>query len=195
MIKYNTATTDKELRQILRLQAQNLPANISPEEARSQGFVTVRHDFELLKKMNSPYPHIIAKDEDEIVGYALVMLRSFAHEIPVLVPMFEQLDTLVFENKKLAEARYFVMGQICIDKKYRGKGIFAGMYGEMKNRMSGDFDYIITEVAAANPRSLRAHEKVGFKTIHQYFDGENWEVVLLPCGARQTLEVLKTSKV
>ena len=179
MITFGVVANDHELQQILDLQFLNLPQNISPEESSSQGFVTVHHDFALLKQMNSPYPHIVARDGEQIAGYALVMLRAFQKEIPVLFEMFHQIDTTVYSGQKLGEAKYFIMGQVCVDKPYRGQGVFAGLYEEMARRMSPHFDYIITEVARSNPRSMRAHEKVGFERIHNYVDGRHWEVLLL----------------
>lgn len=66
MIEYKTAENSIELQQIIELQAINLPSNISDEELKQQGFVTVKHDLDLLTRMNSPYGHIIAKDGDKI---------------------------------------------------------------------------------------------------------------------------------
>ncbi len=181
MISFTTSQSKEDLQGILSLQQANLEANITSEELASQGFVTVEHNYDLLSAMNDPYPHIIAKDAGMVVGYALVMLPAFGNSIPVLVPMFEQINTLVYENNKLAASKYFVMGQVCVGKGCRGKGVFAGLYEKMKVEMKNDFDYIITEISARNKRSLRAHEKVGFKTLKTYWseEGEEWVVVIL----------------
>jgi len=69
MTTYGVAKSDKDLFEILALQKANLPANISFKEANSEGFVTVNHNFDLLKKMNSPFPHIIATSENKVIGY------------------------------------------------------------------------------------------------------------------------------
>ncbi|MEZ4954138.1 MAG: GNAT family N-acetyltransferase [Saprospiraceae bacterium] len=180
MIDYNTVKADQDLHQILHLQARNLPQNITDEEARTQGFVTVHHDFDLLKRMNEPYPHVVAWDEGQVIGYALVMLRSFQNDIPVLVSMFQKIDDTFYKGEKLGEAKYFVMGQVCIDKNYRGQGVFAGLYREMQRQMRPYFDYIITEVDKRNTRSLRAHEKVGFEKVQEYRSGVDWVILLLP---------------
>ena len=180
MVQYGIATSDEDLRQILALQHKNLPVNISEEEAQTQGFVTVHHEFDLLKRMNEPYPHIVAKHGERVVGYTLVMLRSFQNDIPVLVPMFKEIDAIVHEGQLLGTCKYFIMGQVCIDKDYRGQGIFTGLYREMQRRMNPYFDYIITEVDKSNTRSMRAHEKVGFKNVHEYRSGKDWAILLLP---------------
>jgi ribosomal protein S18 acetylase RimI-like enzyme len=179
-INYTIAESDHDLYGILKLQRENLATEISREEALEHGFVTVEHNFALLKRMNSPYPHIIAKDGEEVIGYTLVMSRDLRDEIPVLAPMFEQIDNIIFNAKMLKDTRYIVMGQVCIAKRYRGQGVFGGLYEEMAKRMAVDFDYILTEVSQRNQRSLRAHQKVEFETIREYHadDGEVWVIVL-----------------
>lgn len=63
MIKYSLSKNDEELQQILDLQKENLPAFISVEEQGREGFVTVHHHLDLLRAMNAPFPHVIAKDQ------------------------------------------------------------------------------------------------------------------------------------
>ena len=120
-ILYKRASTLDELEQIRTLQLQNSSQNITSEEKLQEGFVTVQHSVALLEQMNSACAHIIAKDEEKVVGFALVMLSSFRNEIEVLIPMFERIDDLIPNDKS-----YVIMGQICVDKNYRKQGIFRG---------------------------------------------------------------------
>jgi GNAT superfamily N-acetyltransferase len=173
-ILYKRASTLDELAQIRTLQLQNSAQNISSEEKLQEGFVTVQHSVALLEQMNSACAHIIAKDNDIVVGFALVMLSSFRNEIKVLIPMFERIDELVPKDKT-----YVVMGQICVDKSYRKQGIFRGLYQFYKEELNREFDYLITEVAAINLRSMQAHEAIGFKIIDTYQeDGIVWNIML-----------------
>ena len=94
MLSYERATSEKELEQILTLQRKNLPTVISSEEKIKEGFVTVSHTFEILKKMNDVCPHIVAKSDDKVVGYALCMHPKFALDIAVLKPMFAEIDSI-----------------------------------------------------------------------------------------------------
>jgi hypothetical protein len=122
-----------------------------------------------------------------LAGYALVMRREFEKDIPVLQPMFGQFNDLVYNGKKLGDQSYFVMGQICVAKPYRGMGVFAGLYAKMREEMAPHFQYVITEIDKKNTRSQRAHEKVGFKTIAEYhsdFDNEDWLIVLWDLSAK-----------
>lgn len=179
-VHISRAKTDGELSAILNLQQQNLPHNISIEEAIEQGFVTVKHSFDVLRRMNEKHSHAIAKSRDAVIGYALVMTKEFRNEIPVLIPLFEMIDKLKIDSQPLSAANYFVMGQICIAKSFRGLGIFDALYAQLKSSLQNDFNYCITEVAVRNRRSIRAHRRVGFVTVHVYTDprGEEWEIMV-----------------
>ncbi|GAB5398674.1 MAG: hypothetical protein Aureis2KO_02590 [Aureisphaera sp.] len=176
MITYCRCTETSELEQILALQQQNLPQSLSEKERLNEGFVTVHHDFDLLKRMNDACPHTIAKDGDKVVGYALSMHPKFGKEIEVLVPMFTEIDKAISQKKDYAN--YMVMGQVCIDRAYRKRGIFRKLYESMKEFVVPPFSCIITEVDRKNERSLNAHLAIGFETIYSYhFDGRDWELI------------------
>ncbi len=168
-----------DLQQILSLQKKNLVTNISKEEMQSQGFVTVNHSMEMLEMMHKLAPSIIIKDDDRVVAYALTMLCECRNLVPELKSMFAGFDSLNWRGKRLNEYDYYVMGQICIDKAYRGKGLFELLYQKHKEVYESAFDFIITEVATRNTRSMKAHKRIGFETIHTYKDElDEWEVVV-----------------
>jgi predicted GNAT family N-acyltransferase len=173
-VLYKRASTLDELEQIRTLQLQNSFQNITSEEKLQEGFVTVQHTVALLEQMNTACAHIIAKDKEKVVGFALVMLSSFRNEIEVLIPMFERIDSLIPTGKS-----YVIMGQVCVDKNYRKQGIFRGLYDFYRTQLQQEFDFLITEVAAINLRSMSAHESIGFKTIDSYDeDGIVWNIML-----------------
>lgn len=182
-VEFTTVSTADEVSEILELQARNLPSALTSRTMATDGFVTVRHDAAVLERMSEAAPAIVAKAAGRVVGYALVMPRRFAADIPILRPLFELLDTLSWKGVSLrSNPRWFVMGQICIADGYRGAGIFDGLYRTMAERYGDRFDFTVTEVAARNTRSLRAHARVGFQTLHVYPDpttGEDWHVIAL----------------
>jgi len=176
-----TVSEEKYLHEILALQKANLPNNISAEERAEQGFVTCDHSFDLLRRMNNPFPHVIALSDDKVVGYALVMLPDHRNALDVLLSMFAKIDQQQYQGQSIKDSRYFTMGQVCIAKPHRSQGIFRKLYQKMKNEMSENFDYCITEVATDNVRSLKAHAKVGFTNLHSYTDstnGKSWEIII-----------------
>jgi GNAT superfamily N-acetyltransferase len=182
-IRFTTVIHPGEVGQIAELQAANLRSALTPEEAASQGFLTVRHDLGVLRRMNETAPGVIAKDGDQVVGYALVMPREFAVDVPILAPLFRMLEALAWRGVPLRDSpRWFVMGQICIAESHRGRGIFDGLYRAMADAYRDRYDFTVTEVAARNTRSLRAHARAGFRTLHVYPDattGEDWHVIVL----------------
>lgn len=136
MIQYTSVSADAEIEGILALQRANLPVNLTPEQLGTQGFVTVQHEFSVLKKMNAAEPSSIAKDGETVVGYCLAMTKAFRQDIPVLVPIFELFDALSADGKPLAETSYIVVGQVCIAVGYRGQGLLRGMYDDYRRRFS-----------------------------------------------------------
>ena len=179
MIQIVPAKTTADLLGILALQQQNLAINLSPEEAQEQGFVTVVHDLDILRRMNDAAPHTIARDGDQVVGYALTMLPQFRAAVPLLEPLFERLDGLYWQGKPFREVSYFVMGQVCVAKDYRGAGVFNGLYLGLRGYHVQHFEVVVTDISSRNTRSLRAHERVGFEVLQEFTleNGEVWVIV------------------
>ncbi len=180
VIQYQHPQDDQQLQQILDLQALNLPTSISNEEFQSQGFVTVKHSLELLREMNSVAPQVIAVSDGQVIGYALNMVHAFQERIPVLVPMFQRLATLSYDDRPMTAYRYYIMGQVCVAKSFRGQGVFDGMYQYHRQQFSPHFDFIVTLISTRNQRSIAAHRRVGFQLLHAFTDPgvDDWEIVL-----------------
>jgi len=173
MIRAGPVEREEELQQILDLQRANLKSALPPEEVAAQGFVTVQHTLDLLTRMHRLHPSIVARDGTRLAGYALVMPVECRSLIPVLGPMFDRLDAL-----GMWRDRYYVMGQVCVGKPWRGQGVFDLLYQAHRRHLSGRFDCCVTEVATSNVRSMRAHARVGFRVVDRYRDAtDDWAVV------------------
>ena len=174
MIVYKQADAEEEIQQIINLQQQNLPKNLSEQEKKEQGFLTVEHTFDLLWEMNSVFPHTLATDNGKVIGYTLSMSPEFAEDIDILRSMFAEI-------KKYVDGKGFiVMGQICIAKTHRGQGIFKGLYYHMRAFTQKKFNTIITEVDVKNERSMNAHKAVGFEEFSRHSsDGRIWSLIIL----------------
>ncbi|HDZ15152.1 hypothetical protein LCGC14_0776050 [marine sediment metagenome] len=177
MITLERATSEADLYQILELQQKNLLGNISSEEKKNEGFVTVSHTFEIVKAMNDICSHIVAKSEGKVIAYALCMHPKFADDIEILRPMFDEVEAI---RPKIEN--YIAMGQICVDKGFRGQGVFRKLYLSMRDVVRTEFKCIITEVDTENTRSIRAHHTVGFKDLVTYRSGgQDWKIIVLDC--------------
>ena len=179
MLQATLVTTEEELKAIHRLNQQNLKAHLSPGEMKEEGFVTWLYPLALLQNMHRLAPGVIVKDGDKVVGYALATPKEASVFHPDLQNMIRHLEDVMYTGKPLSAYRYYCMGQICMDKSYRGKGLVKLLYEQHKKTYSPQYDLLITEISTSNPRSLRAHEKIGFKTAHIYRDAmDEWNVVI-----------------
>lgn len=178
MLTATIVTTTDELLQIQLLNTANYRLNISAKQQDKEGFVSWPYPLELLEKTQSLAPHVIVKEGDIVAGYALVTVKEAARFHTDLQTMFDHLAAVDYKGKPLDEHNYYVMGQVCIDKPWRGKGVFAMLYQHHKEVYAARFDMVITEISVSNVRSQRAHEKVGFRTIYTYTDAvDEWNVV------------------
>jgi ribosomal protein S18 acetylase RimI-like enzyme len=176
-LSYQIAQTIEDFQGILNLQREN---HLSSLDSLEHGFVTVLHKIEDIQKMNGFAPHIIAKDGQKVAAYVLAMTVDSKDDVPVLIPMFEQFDQLDFKGKKVSGYHYLVVGQVCVGKDYRGLGVFDQLYQKYKEVHSKDFDFVITEIATNNVRSLKAHQRVGFQEIQRFTDPipMEWSIVI-----------------
>ena len=181
-IEYTLVRGARDVEQILALQAQNHRDVVDAATALTDGFTSVRHEPAVLQAMNRAYPSAIAVAGDELAGYALMMAQQFRAAVPMLAPMFSLFDRLEWRGAPLAgNPRWFVMGQVCVAHAFRGQGVFDGVYRQLRDAYAPQFDFVVTEISQRNARSMRAHRRVGFETLHVYRDAgadETWEVVV-----------------
>lgn len=161
------------------LQSLNLKQNITAEEAIEQGFLTAAYTIDYLQEMNSASPSIIAKDGDKVVGYALAATKDVRKGHDLIEGLFDAIDACEYNGKSLKDVNYVVVGQLCVAKEYRGQDLVQKLYGHFRVCLSNEFTYLVTDVAQANVRSLKAHKKRGFKVINELiYGGFGWDIVL-----------------
>ena len=172
-------TNHDELVGIRDLQALNLRKNIDAATALSDGFLTAEYTMEYLQHMHDASPSIIAKDGNQVVGYALVATKAVREGHDLMADLFNVIDTKYYKGKSLKEVNYVVVGQLCVAKGYRGQGLVKRMYDYYRDCYAKEYEYLITDVAQANTRSLNAHKKSGFIVIDTLeYGGIGWDIVL-----------------
>lgn len=167
-----------DLEGILSLQRENLSNILSQEEKDQQGFVTIQHNLAQLETMHKIAPHVLAKENDQVVGYVLAMTLASKEVVPLMVPLFENFDQSEIGGKKITDYNLMVVGQVCVGKSQRGTGLFDKLYTEYREQYAATHDFAITSVALSNHRSLAAHQRVGFKILHSFQDSLHpWAIV------------------
>jgi hypothetical protein len=137
------------------------------------------YSLEFLEEMHALSPSIIAKDGDIVVGYALVAMAGIRDKHELVADLFNTADKLLYDGRLIKDCPYVVVGQLCVGKGYRGLGLVDRMYQRFREELQGQFDYCITDVAQANPRSLKAHMRTGYKVIETLdYGGIGWDIVL-----------------
>ncbi|MDP1815008.1 MAG: GNAT family N-acetyltransferase [Leadbetterella sp.] len=182
IMKFERAYSDESIRQILNLQKRNLKKHLSDAEKESQGFVTAEHTFEQLKNINDAEPSVVITDNGIVVAYAIAMLESAAKDMPVFDELFSTVASLTYKNLPMTSYKYIFVGQLCIDKNYRGQGLVEKLYAFYKEELKPKYDFAVTDISEHNPRSLKAHQKSGFEIIHSFFDtftASNWNIVVM----------------
>lgn len=168
-----------EIEGIKSLQEENRITNISQEEREKEGFVTASYSIELLKKMHHFEPTVIACQDHKIVGYAMVTVKELYGEHDLLDGLFDAINRMTYQGLPLKKAKVIIVGQLCVAKPYRGQGLVPKMYQYFKECLMDKYDYCITDISEANERSIKAHEKCGFKIINTLeYEGVKWHIVL-----------------
>ena len=178
---YTTSKSEQDLAGIIELQKNNVAANLTAEEISNQGFVTVIHSLADLAKMNNIEQHIICKHKEKVIAYLLAMTAKSKNDIPILIPMFEIFKEVFYMGRPVSNYNYIVVGQVCVDKDYRGQGVLDRCYDTYKNFFKNRYDFAITEIASRNLRSINAHKRIGFSEAHRYTSPnmEEWSIVVL----------------
>ena len=178
MLTAKLATTDQELLQLAALSNANRSDNISAEEKATEGFVSWVYTPDILRTINAIAPSVIVMDEGALAGYAITLTSECLHAYPAAAHTYNHVLPLHFKGRALGEQRFYLMGQICVAKAWRGQGIVGALYNGHRQYYSPQFDALVTEISMANPRSLKAHQKIGFETIDRHFEnGHDWAVV------------------
>lgn len=179
MISVGVASSTQHFEQILDLQRRYHASVLSSDTQEREGFVFAQHSVPLLRRMADELPQAIAvSDGNVMAGYCLALSLSLRDELPSLAPMFDQFSRCTYHGRPLPDFRFFVGGQVCVDRAYRGRGLLARLYEQLRQSAPRTYDLCVTEIAARNQVSVRAHERMGFEAISTYSDGtETWTIV------------------
>jgi L-amino acid N-acyltransferase YncA len=175
---------------ILALQEANQFDNLTPEQRRD-GFLMARFSAEQLAQMNRDAAIVIAEDGGRLVGYACCAGVEFSRSFPILAAMIATFRRTTYLGNAIADTRACIYGPVCVDRAYRGRGVFRGLIGKVKEELAGQYDVAAAFIAKTNARSLAAHvDGLGMTVVgdFEHNDGTYWTVCFgipaadLACG-------------
>jgi ribosomal protein S18 acetylase RimI-like enzyme len=179
MLITKLVTSEQEFSGIMELSKANLVSSLSQEVRAREGFVTWVYTTEALKAIHAVIPSVVVKEEDTVVAYALSLSPACIEIYPPMAGTDKKVSVIPYKGIPLGQQRVYYCGQICVAESYRGQGLVNMLYQFHRQQFSAQFDRLVTEISTANSRSLKAHEKVGFRIIETHIDEmDEWDIVL-----------------
>ena len=179
MIKLGKVLHHDDLIQIKHLNQENLKNNLSQRDRLKYGFLTLEYDIELLLKVNNIEKTIVAKNGNKIVAYAIVINKTAYGLNKLFDDLIDRVNNLKYNKTNLYKIDYALVGQLCISKDYRGKGLVNEIYKFFKKEYSKKYKYLVTDIDERNTRSLNAHLKNKFQIIDNFYWRDSyWNIIL-----------------
>jgi hypothetical protein len=153
---------------VIALQSIYLVFNMTEEE-KTSGFVTTPFSVEQLQEVIRQEGLFIAKDNNKIIAYIFAASWQYFSQWAIFNHMTPLLPTLTFKDFKMTDLNTFQYGPICIDKKYRGKGLINPFFDFMRSNLSKRFPVSITFINKTNIPSQKAHiEKLKWTVLGDF---------------------------
>lgn len=177
-IKLSIANTT-DIESVLELQEMYLVTNLTDEQ-KKDGFVTTPFNHDLLASVIQNEGLFIAKNPDnEVIAYAFAESWDFFSRYPIFEYMISLMPDLAFEKHRFDTKNSFQYGPVCIDKKYRGKGLLNQLFEIMRTNVVKKYPLSLTFINKINQPSMKAHtQKLGWTAISEFQFNANDYVIL-----------------
>lgn len=176
-IQFGTAKIT-DIEGVLALQEIYLISNMTEEE-KTAGFVTTPFSVEQLQEVIRQEGLFVAKENGRIIAYIFAASWQYFSQWAIFNHMTPMLPDLTFKDFKMTDTNTFQYGPICIDKKYRGKGLINPFFDFMRIHLLEKFPVGITFINKTNIPSQKAHiEKLKWSVIGDFQFNNNSYFIL-----------------
>lgn len=184
-----TPATPADIPGVLALQEEYLYRNMTEEE-RKQGFVTTPFTQKQIEDILKENGLFVAKNEAGIVvAYIFAASWTYFEQWEIFNYMVSRFPKLSFRGQEITTENSFQYGPVCIDKKYRGQGLFNQLFEEMRLEFVKRYPISITFINKINELSTAAHtRKLGWEIIDEFEFNTN---TYLGLGLDMTKSVLE----
>jgi ribosomal protein S18 acetylase RimI-like enzyme len=150
-----TRATESDLSGIMALQAKNQPER--------GGTLSANFPEELLTAIMAKTPVIVARRDEEVIGYLVSSTKESNANIPIIAAMLTTYP---------GEIDAHIYGPICVKAEERGKGIAQAMFSAL-NKLELGREHLLF-IRTDNAASFRAHLKMGMHRIvdFKFYDND-----------------------
>ena len=147
---------DRDYPALLVLQDANLRDHLTPEQ-RNEGFLSARFSPDQFAEMSAGVGVVVAEADGAIAGYLCGSTIEFNRRFALLAAMIERYPHIEWRQRPLDRYVSFVYGPVCVDRRFRGRGLLRGLYRALLDAAADRFEIGVAFVAQDNPHSLGAH--------------------------------------
>ena len=150
---------------------------------KKDGFVTTNITKDQLGQLIDGENGVtVAVDGDRVVGFALAGSWEFWKPWPLFTHMIEHLEEFRLDGATLTVENSYQYGPVCVDKAYRGQGVFEKIFACSLASMAARSPYMVTFVNQINPRSYAAHtRKAGMAEAGKFdWNGNHYWLLAIP---------------
>lgn len=178
MIKTRLGNTI-DINGVLALQERNLYSNLSEKE-RENGFVTTPFTTSQIEEVIKENGLFVAENESNvIVAYVFAGSWSYFEQWEIFNFMVSRFPSWSFNGNAITTTNSFQYGPVCIDKDYRGKGLFNLIFEEMRVEFLKRYPISITFINKVNAISEAAHtKKLGWEVLDEFEFNNNTYIAL-----------------
>ncbi len=145
---------------ILLLQAKYHVSNLTEDEKKEKGFVTMKVSHQQFEELTAKRGVFIAlSDAGELAGYALSGDWAYFGEWAIIQTMEKALPTFSLNGQALTVENTCHYGPVCIDEAFRGQDILTQLFSAVQAFYAPRYPFVITFINKVNERSSRAHAR------------------------------------
>ncbi len=124
---------------------------------RQDGFLTGNFSVPALQAMLASVPGQVAYCGPELAGFVVNSRLAAAQYPPLVQAIISQLPTLRYQQRALAEYRWFFYGPVLVSPPYRGRGLLRQLFEASRRTLAGQFELGLAFIATDNAVSLQVH--------------------------------------
>ena len=183
MLEIGQATL-QEREGVMALLRANHADNLGEAERRD-GFVTTNMTPEQMTALIAEKNGVtVAREGARVTAFALAAPWGFWSQWPFFRNMIRILGNYRFGGVTLTEENSYQYGPVCVDRDYRGRGVFERVFAASLRTMEDRYPIMVTFVNQANPRSYAAHSRKAGMATPGTFDCNGSHYYLMACSTR-----------